>query len=73
MALNYVLDFLNGHLLLGQKGDIVGDLGSQHNIFTVLRYIHCLEDGGNNLLVVKFDATSIAFEYTFYHIAFIFL
>ena len=73
VALNYVLDFLNGHLFLGKQGDVVGNLGGKHNILTVFGDIHGLEDGGHYLLVVEFDATSIALEYTFYHIAFIFL
>ena len=45
----------------------MGDLGGEHDVFTGLGDIHRLEDGGYDLLVVEFDVSSVAFQYTFYH------
>ena len=45
----------------------MGDLGGEDNVFTTLGHVHRLEDGGDNLLVVEFDAASVAFQYTLYH------
>ena len=67
LVLHDVLDLLHGHLLLLEAGDGVGDLGGEHDVFTGLGDIHRLEDGGYDLLVVEFDVSSVAFQYTFYH------
>ena len=45
----------------------MGDLGGEHDVFTGLGDIHRLEDSGYDLLVVEFDVSSVAFQYTFYH------
>ena len=67
LVFDHVLDFLHGHLFLVDRGDRVGDLGGEDDVFARLRHIHRLQDGCDNLLVVELDVSSVAFEYTFNH------
>mgnify|MGYP006916025813 CR=1 FL=1 len=66
--LHAVLDFFHGHFITVHLGDGVCDLRSQYDVFSFFRHVHCFQDGGNNLLIVEFYASSVTFKYTFYHI-----
>ncbi len=63
-----VLDILHAQLIGSLFGNGIRNLCRQDNILALLRYIHCLQDGGDNLLAVEFNEPAIAFYYILYHI-----
>ena len=63
-----VLDILHAQFVRSLFCNGIGDLCSQDDILALLGYIHCFQDGGNNLLAVEFDKPPIAFYYVLYHI-----
>ena len=67
LHLDAVLDFLNAHLFPAVVGNLVGDLGCEHYIFTFLGDCHCFQYGCNNLLVVELDCAAVSFNNAFYH------
>ena len=67
-VLDDVLDLFHGHFLLVDAGNRVGDLGGEDDILSVFRHIHGFQDGGDDFLVVEFDVSSVAFQYSLDHI-----
>ena len=67
LHLDAVLNLLDAHSVDVDLGDCICNLGGEDDVLSVIRYVHCLEDGGNDFLVIEFDNATVAFYNVLHH------